>query len=284
MCLLFVYVNEEPEENGYKLILASNRDEYWPRPTDTAKFRDDSKWMGGADLVPGREGGTWLGISAVGKVAVLLNILAFQKPGAKGRGSLVRDFLIGNELCEDYLDRISPSVSQHNPFHLLLIDLKNDCNIHCLSYCQETQRTKKPPGVGAVDNSKDIDVPWRKREEGEKIFTNIVRERGHKDQQDKLVENIIDLLNDKTQYFPDEKLAEQYKDVGLVTESDLITERSCMFVFSPQEQYGTRTNTVILVDKHGNCDFIERTLHTPVDVENLKWSMIEYQFKLNSDL
>jgi hypothetical protein len=45
-----------------------------------------------------------------------------------------------------------------------------------------------------------------------------------------------------------------------------------------------RTNTVILVDKNGNCDYTERTLHTPVDVKNLKWTTIKHQFKLNSNL
>ncbi|XP_060558813.1 transport and Golgi organization 2 homolog [Ruditapes philippinarum] len=128
MCLLFVYVNENPEENGYKLILASNRDEFWPRPTDTAKFRDDSKWMGGADLEPGREGGSWLGISTSGKIGVLLNVLAKQRLDAKGRGSLVRDFLRGDESCEEYLDRISLSSSEYNPFHLILLDLRDDCS------------------------------------------------------------------------------------------------------------------------------------------------------------
>lgn len=51
MCLLFIYLNKDPAESGYKLILASNRDEFWPRPTDTAKFRDNMKWFGGVCLV-----------------------------------------------------------------------------------------------------------------------------------------------------------------------------------------------------------------------------------------
>lgn len=32
MCILFVYVNPKPEPGGYKIILASNRDESLSRP------------------------------------------------------------------------------------------------------------------------------------------------------------------------------------------------------------------------------------------------------------
>lgn len=32
MCILFAYVNPKPEPGGYKIILASNRDESFSRP------------------------------------------------------------------------------------------------------------------------------------------------------------------------------------------------------------------------------------------------------------
>lgn len=48
MCLLFLYLNESDTEDGYKLILANNRDEDLPRPTGTVAFRgSDSQWIGG---------------------------------------------------------------------------------------------------------------------------------------------------------------------------------------------------------------------------------------------
>ena len=36
MCILFVYVNPNPEPGGYKIILASNRDEIFKRPAKPA--------------------------------------------------------------------------------------------------------------------------------------------------------------------------------------------------------------------------------------------------------
>lgn len=285
MCLLFVYVNKDPDENGYKMILASNRDEFWPRPTDIANFRDNFKWFGGSDLEPGKEGGTWLGISTTGKVAILLNILAKQNPSAKGRGSLVRNFLTGDLSCEEYLEDISSSASEFNPFHLLLLDLRNDCNLHCLSSCQnKVQTVTKLPGVHAGDNSICLDAPWKKTKEGQRIFTDILKEYGCKEDKDELVSKILDFLNIKTQYFPDEKIAEQFRDAGKKLVGDLMQQLSSRFVFCPEAQYGTRTNTVILVDSQGNCDYIERTMETPVNVENPSWNTVKHQFTLNGHL
>ena len=45
-----------------------------------------------------------------------------------------------------------------------------------------------------------------------------------------------------------------------------------------------RTNTVILVDFDGNCDYYERTLDTPVNSDNLTFSSLSYSFKLDSGL
>ena len=55
-------------------------------------------------------------------------------------------------------------------------------------------------GIHSGDNSNNIDEPWKKQSEGQKIFTNIVNEHGKRDHQDELVENILQFLNDKTQW------------------------------------------------------------------------------------
>lgn len=84
MCVIFFYVNSNPEENGYKLILASNRDEFYARDTkEAAKWTDAEHVYGGIDLEPGREGGTWLAISGhdgILKVGALLNLTGEPKP------------------------------------------------------------------------------------------------------------------------------------------------------------------------------------------------------------
>ncbi|XP_022228400.1 transport and Golgi organization protein 2 isoform X1 [Drosophila obscura] len=84
MCVIFFYTNSDPQPGGYRLILASNRDEFFARKTVRAtEWPDADHVVGGIDLEPGREGGTWLAIgSAIGvfKVGALLNLTGEPKP------------------------------------------------------------------------------------------------------------------------------------------------------------------------------------------------------------
>ena len=45
--------------------------------------------------------------------------------------------------------------------------------------------------------------------------------------------------------------------------------------------YDCRTNTIILVDHSGNCEYIERTLTTPVNVDNPDWKTLTQCFKID---
>ena len=49
----------------------------------------------GIDLEPGREGGTWQGMSKTGKFAVLLNILSIRTHNMKGRGNDIDRSILG---------------------------------------------------------------------------------------------------------------------------------------------------------------------------------------------
>ncbi|KAH8271142.1 hypothetical protein KR018_005554 [Drosophila ironensis] len=84
MCVIFFYANAQPQAGGFKLILASNRDEFFARNTQTAtQWSGADHVYGGIDLEPGREGGTWLAIGHSGgvfKVGALLNLTGEPKP------------------------------------------------------------------------------------------------------------------------------------------------------------------------------------------------------------
>ncbi|KAH8373190.1 hypothetical protein KR009_001621 [Drosophila setifemur] len=84
MCVIFFCADAQPRTGGYKLILASNRDEFFGRNTQTAaKWSNADHVYGGIDLEPGREGGTWLAIGhseGVFKVGALLNLTGEPKP------------------------------------------------------------------------------------------------------------------------------------------------------------------------------------------------------------
>ncbi|XP_067641370.1 transport and Golgi organization protein 2 isoform X1 [Eurosta solidaginis] len=84
MCVIFVYVNSNPIAGGFKLILASNRDEFYARETQAAaKWANKEHVYGGIDLEPGHEGGTWLAVGGhegVFKIGALLNLTGEPKP------------------------------------------------------------------------------------------------------------------------------------------------------------------------------------------------------------
>uniref|UniRef100_A0A1I8N4V7 NRDE protein n=1 Tax=Musca domestica TaxID=7370 RepID=A0A1I8N4V7_MUSDO len=93
MCVIFFYVNSNPQKDGYKLILASNRDEFYARDTkEASQWEGVDNCYGGIDMEPGREGGTWLAISGqdgIFKIGALLNLTGEPKP----RNAVVVDLI-----------------------------------------------------------------------------------------------------------------------------------------------------------------------------------------------
>ncbi|KAF3934386.1 hypothetical protein ABW20_dc0103885 [Dactylellina cionopaga] len=89
-------------DQGFPLILLSNRDEFVHRPTQTAGPWD----LGGACVYGGRdlarvENGTWLGINRGGRFAALTNIREASSAAAVGpvsRGAVVSSFLTSPEI------------------------------------------------------------------------------------------------------------------------------------------------------------------------------------------
>ncbi|XP_052801357.1 transport and Golgi organization protein 2 homolog [Mya arenaria] len=284
MCLLFMYTGDGSV--GYKLVLANNRDEFWPRPTDTLKTRGDPQhqWIGGMDLEPGREGGTWLGISRTGRLACLLNILELQRPEARGRGGLVRDFITSDLTADDYLKMIADSGEQYNPFHLIVADLSEACPRPRYISCRHGETPVVVPygeEILSCDNSTHLERPWRKTQAGKTAFSSVLHKYRSPSQKEELVNGLLHLLSDNNKHFPDERLAAQFAATGKKTDGRLIEERSAVNVFSPHVKYGTRTNSVILVDSAGNCDYTERTLEMPVNVENPEWTTLKHSFRID---
>lgn len=93
MCLIALAIGQRPD---CPLLLAANRDEYWQRPTlPLAAWQLDNGLTvyGGRDLLAG---GTWLGFSAAGRVALLTNVRDGQpEKAARSRGELVTRWLAG---------------------------------------------------------------------------------------------------------------------------------------------------------------------------------------------
>ena len=104
MCLI-IFSNKAHEK--YKLVIASNRDEFYERPTKPADFWDNTPdILGGIDLTAG---GTWMGLTKKGKISMLTNYRDIKniRIDAPSRGHLVSDFLKNAKEGKEYLESIN---------------------------------------------------------------------------------------------------------------------------------------------------------------------------------
>ncbi|XP_031551611.1 transport and Golgi organization 2 homolog [Actinia tenebrosa] len=263
MCIVFLSYNDNPGPDGYKLIIASNRDEYYERPTEVAKFWEkNSNVIAGIDLVPGKEDGTWLGITKCGKFGALTNYRQsdeFISQDMKGRGFLVTDYLTGDQTCEEYLTELSSNGHQYNGFNLILgkLSLENESKFGY--YCNTEGKVIKllTPGIHVLSN-RTLNFPWPKVVYGREKFEEIISKNSANKRD--LIDGLMGLLNERRRHFPneddscytgpqDELLSDAYKDAC-----------RAIFVKFDGQSYGTRTNTIILVDAKGHVTYTERTL------------------------
>ena len=242
MCLiLFAWKMHQ----NFPLVLAANRDEFYERPSAPAAFWEDAPdLLAGRDL---REGGTWLGITRNGRLAAITNYRdpASLKIGAPSRGRLVSDYLRGREIPEVYLRRIAPDADRFNGFNLLVGDPDE---LFCFS--NRGTRERLQPGIYGLSNHL-LDTTWPKVAQGKRVLKALLQ--GGKGVPS---EALFSLLADRTRP-PDDRLPDT--GVGLEWEKIL----SPRFITSPV--YGTRSSTVLLIDRKGGVTFVERVFNGSAD-------------------
>ncbi|MCX5821078.1 MAG: NRDE family protein [Deltaproteobacteria bacterium] len=240
MCLiLFAWKMHE----NFPLVLAANRDEFYERPSAPAAFWEDAPdLLAGRDL---REGGTWLGITRKGRLAAITNYRdpASLKIGAPSRGRLVSDYLRGRGIPEVYLRRIAPDADRFNGFNLLVGDPDD---LFCFS--NRGARERLDPGIYGLSN-RLLDTPWPKVERGKTALSALLKEGLSP-------ETLFALLTDRTRP-PDDRLPDT--GVGLAWERIL----SPLFIENPV--YGTRSSTILLIDRRGGVTFAERVFNGAAD-------------------
>ncbi len=236
MCLIFFSYDVHPK---YRLVIAANRDEFYDRPTNPLDFWEDAPYiLGGRDL---KGKGTWLGMTRTGRLGAITN---FRDSGAvktdvPSRGILVSDFLAGDESPEDYLERMQTVGHRYNGFNLLIGDESG-----LFHYSNRGEGIEKiMPGLYGLSNHL-LDTPWPKVVKGKaQLFPLFEKEEIH-------AENVFQILRDRERP-PDKDLP----DTGV----GLMLERMLSPLFVTSEIYGTRSSSIILVEREGNASFAERT-------------------------
>lgn len=256
MCLILFSYKSHPD---YPLILAANRDEFFKRPTASADFwHDVPELLGGRDL---RHGGTWLGITKKGRIAAVTDYRDpfTQKKDAPSRGLLVSGFLKGKEKPFEYLQRISKEAHRYNGFSLVL------GNVSSLYYYSNRNNKIEGLSQGIYGLSNHLlDTPWPKVKKGKEAFRKILSQNKNPSPE-ALFEILADTKRPEDTLLPD-------TGVGLERERVL----SSIFISTPD--YGTRSSTILFIDKENHVTFIERVFHP----ESKQIKTERHEFKIDS--
>jgi len=237
MCLIVFAYRVHPD---FPVIIAANRDEFYARPTQPL-----FAWTDGSDIVAGRDlkgGGTWMGITRHGRLAALTN---YREPGrqvaeAPSRGHLVKDFLMGSENLNDYLQKMARTGHRYNGFNMILSE--GDQWVYYSNRNKDPQVL--PPGVHGLSNHL-LNTPWPKVVRSRQAVATLLARKGPPD-----VESLMQILQDRT-IPPDGDLP----DTGI----GMAWERRLGSIFIHSEIYGTRSSTVLLAAKDGRVRVRERT-------------------------
>jgi len=240
MCLVLIAYRTHPR---YPLVLAANRDEFHARPAEALHW-----WSGSPRMLAGRDlqaGGTWLGLDASGRMALVTNYRDPSSPRPEGisRGSLIGDFLGGRLGAVEFARATAARAGQFSGFNLLAFD--RDGLGYVTSHPEPGTRALEP-GVYGLSN-RQLDTPWPK--------LLLARERFEKE-----------LANDRPQpaalmrILSDRSIAADgtLPDTGV----GLDWERLLSSAFIVSTGYGTRCSTVVQAGNDGVVSVEERS-HAP---------------------
>ena len=222
------------------------------------------------------EGGTWLAIDEKGRLAILTNVYTGTSIKSAGRGFLVIDFLNSNKSAQQYLSDISHSNIIYSPFNLCIFE-PQDNHGYKATYFKNTFKDDNKvviqgdgpkvlsPGVSGFGNHPILE-PYRKTSFGINEFKKIIQQNFDVNA---LEEEAIKLMNNKQHMYPDKQMQKQSgldkacflgeaqtEDIKLMLNEEKL--KSSIFVDNG-ETYGTRMQTMIIVDFSHNVKFVERT-------------------------
>ncbi|CAG9801801.1 unnamed protein product [Chironomus riparius] len=273
MCITFLYTRDVDSSSNYKLILINNRDEFYARKTLKAKVKIDEGLIQifGTD-VEGLIHGTWLAISkknGVIKIGNLLNLpgekVLRKKTELQGRGPIALDFIRGTDAIEVHNKKLCDVSTNYNSFNFLSVEITTEY-IKTLFTNNATQSyVELKPGVAGVSNS-PISTPLKKVVAGEKKFHEIIQDYEAKNK-DLFIDQLMNLLKWSQKHYPDDELLRRRGKEAEFFSSIHV---------SGHDLYGSRTRTIILVDKFDNIDYIEETITNFDDPDNPIWERTRF--------
>lgn len=241
MCLLTIAYQQHSQA---PLIIASNRDEFYARPTLPMHWWQDAPILAGRDQ---QAMGTWLGLSNNGRFAAVTNYRQVTTNNSKqtallSRGSLVSDFLSSDQTSHQWSQTLVESGADFDGFNLLTYDGKE------LVYCNN--HNNQPPqvlssGFYALSNGA-LDSDWPKVDHARDQLRQLLR---RSEQTLPQLPELVSLLSSEQTYAP-----ELLPDTGIPTEWEQLL--SSPFIIA--EDYGTRASTAAIISSSGYIEVAEQ--------------------------
>jgi uncharacterized protein with NRDE domain len=257
MCLLAFAWRRHPH---FDFVFVGNRDEFYDRPTAPAAWWPAAN--GNPAILAGRDlqaGGTWLGLRADGAFATVTNVRApeARRAGARSRGALVTDYLLGDASAsgsgEDFAPvdpqafaaRASARGDDYAHFNLVTGRLREPASLAYVNN-RDASPMRLNDGIYVLSNDR-LDTPWPKARRGRDGLQRLLKD--HSLDADALADALVALFGDRRPAHDDDLPA---------TGVDLESERALSPPFIVTPGYGTRATSVIL--QHGDdVRFIEQS-------------------------
>ncbi len=239
MCLI-VFAHQAV--TAYPLVLAANRDEFFPRPTQHADFWADN--AGTTQVLAGKDlqaGGTWLGINRAGRFAAVTNIRDPSQPEQKprSRGELTLDFLQSGQSAADYAESLK--LDQFAGFNLIVSDSESMYYVNNF----EAVTRQLEPGIYGLSNGL-LNNDWPKVVRSRLKLETLVQSP-----EQLSTDALIAMMGD-TQQAQDAELPQ----TGVPME--LERELSAAFIHNTRREYGTRCSTAVIMESSGRVRFNEQ--------------------------
>lgn len=235
MCLIALALDQHPR---FPVVIAANRDEFFDRPAAALDWwqpaRDSAPILAGRDL---QGGGTWLGLNARGRMAMLTNVRdpPRYRATAPSRGAIVPSWLAGDASAGAFWHATARQA--HNPFNLLAGDLAR--GVWWWADDRSTAPQPLSPGLYGLSNAA-LDTPWPKVLRLKVAMGEALdAARTTRELESLLLVALADRRGAPDHFLPD-------TGIGLERERWLAPA----FIAGPDARYGTRCSTLLIAERH----------------------------------
>lgn len=246
------------QSERFPFVLASNRDEFFDRATAPMQWWPDTQpaILAGRDL---DAGGTWLGVSDTGRLALLTNIRNPREHrfDAASRGSLVPAWLGGDASFAAFW--AEHNAARFNGFNLLAFDFNQEAG-HWYASSQHAMPQALSPSLYGLSNA-ELDTPWPKLSALKNAMRQALIDALHAED---LIDRLFKALGD-TRVASDDQLPSTGVSTGVSMDVERALSAAHVNLFDGT--YGTRCATVLICEQQHNrlnTTVLERSFHPGV--------------------